>query len=101
MESRQPVNETIVVAVISALGLVLASALPAVLVQAFRRENAQDHATVRDRLDSIDAHIGVVEAKVDHVQYGLGSHLLEHKLREERYPNGNLGGTQTEGRSDK
>jgi hypothetical protein len=79
------VNDTVLVAIISALGLVLASALPAVLVQAFRRENAQDHATVRDRLDSIDAHIGVVEAKVEHVQYGLGTHLLEHKRNEELY----------------
>jgi hypothetical protein len=83
MEGRASVNDTVLVAIISALGLVLASALPAVLVQAFRRENAQDHATVRDRLDSIDAHIGVVEAKVEHVQYGLGTHLLEHKRNEE------------------
>jgi len=82
MERGSGVNETVVVAIISALGLVLASALPAVLVQAFRRENAQDHATVRTRLDSIDAHIGVVEAKVEHVQYGLGTHLLEHQREE-------------------
>lgn len=94
-------NDTVLVAVISALGLVLASALPAVLVQAFRRENAQDHQTVRDRLDGIDAHIGVVEAKVDHVQYGLGSHLLEHKLREERYPDGHTRRTEVEGNSDR
>jgi hypothetical protein len=83
MEGGAGVNDTVVVAIISALGLVLASALPAVLVQAFRRENAQDHATVRDRLDGIDAHIGVVEAKIEHVQYGLGTHLLEHKRKEE------------------
>lgn len=84
-------SDSIIVAAISALGLVLASLLPAVLLQVFRKENAQDHATVRDRLDTIDAHIGVVEAKVEHVQYGLGTHLLEHKRNEEL--NGNLGGT--------
>jgi hypothetical protein len=87
MEGRASVNESVIVAVISALGLVLASALPAFLVQAFRRENAQDHAQVSDRLEGIDAHIGVVEAKVEKMNYQLGTHLLEHERNEEE--NGN------------
>ena len=84
-------SDSIIVAAISALGLVLASLLPAVLLQAFRKENARDHAEVSDRLEGIDAHIGVVEAKVEQMHYRFGTHLLEHKRKEEQ--NGNLGGT--------
>ena len=88
-------SDSVIVAGISALGLVLASLLPALLVQVFRRENARDHAEVSGRLENIDAHIGVVEAKVEHVQYALGTHLLEHKLNEELH-DGNLGRTNGE-----
>jgi len=93
MERDPPMNDTVVVAIISALGLVLASLLPAILLQVFRRENARDHADVSDRLESIDSHIGVVEAKVEHLQYGLGTHLLEHKRKEE-LNDGDIGRTQ-------
>jgi len=98
MESLPKVNDTILVAIISALGLVLASLLPAVLLQVFRRENARDHADVSDRLEGIDSHIGVVEAKVEHVQYALGTHLLEHQ-RKEGLHNGDTRSTrdQTDG----
>lgn len=87
-------SDSVLVAAISALGLVLASFLPALLVQAFRRENARDHAEVSDRLENIDAHIGVVEAKVEQMHYKFGTHLLEHKRNEEL--NGNLGRTNGE-----
>ena len=83
MESSSTMTETVLIAVISAFGLVLASLLPAVLLQVFRRENARDHADVSDRLENIDDHIGVVQAKVEHLQLGLGTHLLEHKRKEE------------------
>ena len=72
-------SETVVVALIGGGAVVLAAVLPSVLVQLSRRENNRDHATVASRLEGIDSHLGVVEAKVDHVQYGLATHLLEHK----------------------
>jgi hypothetical protein len=83
-------SDTVLVALIGAGGVVLAAVIPSVLVQLSRRENNRDHATVASRLDGIDSHLGVVEAKVDHVQYGLATHLLEHKR--EDLENGNLGG---------
>lgn len=86
-------SETVIVALIGAGAVVLAAVLPSVLVQLSRRENNRDHATVASRLDGIDVHLGVVEAKVDHVQYGLATHLLEHKREE--IQDGNLGGDQT------
>ena len=85
-------SETVLVALIGSIGVVLAAVLPAALVQILRRENSRDHATVTSRLEGIDAHLGVVEAKVDHVQYGLATHLLEHKR--EDLTDGNLGGTR-------
>lgn len=85
-------SETVLVAVIGAGAVVLAAVLPSILVQLLRRENNRDHATVRSRLDGIDSHLGVVEAKVDHVQYGLATHLLEHKR--EDLEDGNNGGTR-------
>lgn len=84
-------SETILVAVIGSVGVVLAAVLPAVLVQILRRENSRDHATVTSRLEGIDTHLGIVEAKVDHVQYGLATHLLEHKR--EDFTNGDTRGT--------
>ena len=84
-------SETVLVALIGSIGVIAAAVLPAVLVQLLRRENSRDHALVASRLDGIDTHLGVVEAKVDHVQYGLATHLLEHKR--EDLEDGNLGGT--------
>ena len=83
-------SDTVLVALIGAGGVVLAAVIPSVLVQLSRRENNRDHATVASRLEGIDSHLGVVEAKVDHVQYGLATHLLEHKREE--LEDGNLGG---------
>ena len=83
-------NDTVLVALIGAGGVVLAAVIPSVLVQLSRRENNRDHATVASRLEGIDSHLGVVEAKVDHVQYGLATHLLEHKREE--LTDGNLRG---------
>jgi hypothetical protein len=85
-------TETVLVALIGSIGVVAAAVLPAVLVQLLRRENSRDHAVVASRLDGIDSHLGVVEAKVDHVQYGLATHLLEHKR--EDLEDGNIGGTR-------
>lgn len=85
-------SETVLVALIGSIGVVLAAVVPAALVQILRRENSRDHATVTSRLEGIDAHLGVVEAKVDHVQYGLATHLLEHKR--EDLEDGNNGGTR-------
>ena len=85
-------SETVLVALIGSIGVVAAAVLPAVLVQLLRRENSRDHAVVASRLDGIDSHLGVVEAKVDHVQYGLATHLLEHKR--EDLEDGNTGGTR-------
>jgi hypothetical protein len=75
-------NDTVLVALIGAGGVVAAAVLPSILVQISRRENNRDHATVASRLEDIDSHLGVVEAKVEHVQYGLATHLLEHKREE-------------------
>lgn len=75
-------SETVVVALIGGGAVVLAAVLPSVLVQLSRRENNRDHATVASRLNGIDAHLGVVEAKVDYVQIGLDTHLLEHQREE-------------------
>ena len=84
-------SDSVLVAIIGSIGVVAAAVLPAVLVQILRRENSRDHATVTSRLEGIDTHLGVVEAKVDHVQYGLATHLLKHKREE--LEDGNLGGT--------
>jgi hypothetical protein len=85
-------SEMIIVALIGAAGVSLAAILPAILVQMSRRENNRDHADVSRRLEGIDSHLGVVEAKVDHVQYGLATHLLKHQ-REELH-DGDNGGDQ-------
>ena len=86
-------NDTVLVALIGAGGVVLAAVIPSVLVQLSRQENNRDHATVASRLNGIDAHLGVVEAKVDYVQIGLDTHLLEHQR--EDIEDGNLGGDHT------
>jgi hypothetical protein len=41
-------NETIIVAIIAAFG-VIAAGLPAALIERARKENSQDHAKVRQR----------------------------------------------------
>jgi hypothetical protein len=67
-------NETIIVAIIAAIGVV-AAGLPAALIERARRENATDHAFVRHTLEAIDEHISEVEDSVDDMIEALKDHI--------------------------
>lgn len=67
----------ILIAVIAAIGVATAG-LPAALIERARRENADDHATVRRRLDRIDEHLDEIEDSVDDVADSLVGHLEWH-----------------------
>jgi hypothetical protein len=67
-------TEAIVIAVIGAVAVVTAG-LPATLIERARRENADDHAQVRRRLDRIDEHLDEIEDSVDDVAESLGAHI--------------------------
>lgn len=64
----------VVVAIIGAIAVITAG-LPATLIERARRENADDHASVRRRLDRIDEHLDEIEDAVDDVAETLGAHI--------------------------
>jgi dsDNA-specific endonuclease/ATPase MutS2 len=70
-------NETILVAIIAAFGVV-AAGLPAALIERARRENSDDHAKVSATLDSIEEHLTEIEDSVDDVAEALRQHTEEH-----------------------
>jgi len=72
-------NEAIIVAIIGGFAVV-ASGLPAALIERARRENSDDHAFVRDVLQGIDEHLTEIEDSVDDVAEALKEHI--HKDHE-------------------
>lgn len=70
-------NETIIIAIIAAFG-VIAAGLPAALIERARRENSDDHAKVRTSLDSIEEHLSEIEDSVDDVAEALRQHTEDH-----------------------
>jgi dsDNA-specific endonuclease/ATPase MutS2 len=70
-------NETILVAIIAAFG-VIAAGLPAALIERARRENSDDHAKVSATLESIEEHLTEIEDSVDDVAEALRQHTEEH-----------------------
>lgn len=67
----------ITLAVIAAFAVIMAG-VPSALIERARRENADDHATVRRRLDRIDEHLDEIEDSVDDVATTLVDHLNWH-----------------------
>jgi hypothetical protein len=67
----------VVVALIAAFAVIMAG-VPSAFIERARRENADDHAAVRRRLDRIDEHLDEIEDSVDDVAEVLGSHLSWH-----------------------
>lgn len=63
---------TVYAAVIAGLGYIIASMI------SFRRENRDDHAKVRNRLDNIDGSVRRVETKVERVEDKIDSHIVDH-----------------------
>jgi dsDNA-specific endonuclease/ATPase MutS2 len=70
-------NETILVAIIAAAGII-AAGLPAALIERARRENSDDHAKVSATLESIEEHLTEIEDSVDDVAEALRQHTEEH-----------------------
>jgi dsDNA-specific endonuclease/ATPase MutS2 len=70
-------NETILVAIIAAAGII-AAGLPAALIERARRENSDDHAKVSATLDSIEEHLTEIEDSVDDVAEALRQHTEDH-----------------------
>jgi hypothetical protein len=70
-------NETIIIAIIAAFG-VIAAGLPAALIQRARRENSDDHAKVRTSLEGIEEHLIEIEDSVDDVAEALRQHTDDH-----------------------
>jgi len=83
-------SETVIVAIIAAVGVV-AAGLPATLIERARRENATDHAFVRHTLEAIDEHISEVEDSVDDMIEALKDHMENTEAH-----NGHTRGTRTE-----
>ena len=71
-------NETIIVAIIAAFG-VIAAGLPATLIERARKENSQDHAKVSATLESISEHLTEIEDSVDDVAEALKQHVENHE----------------------
>ena len=69
-------NETIIIAIIAAFG-VIAAGLPAALIERARRENSDDHALVRTTLEHIEEHLTEIEDSVDDVAEALKQHITE------------------------
>jgi len=67
-------SEAVLIAIIGAVAVATAG-LPAALIERARRENADDHAQVRRRLDRIDEHLDEIEDAVDDVAETLGAHI--------------------------
>lgn len=70
-------NETIIIAIIAAFG-VIAAGLPAALIERARRENSDDHAKVRTSLEGIEEHLIEIEDSVDDVAEALRQHTDDH-----------------------
>ncbi len=70
-------NETILVAIIAAFG-VIAAGLPAALIERARKENSEDHAKVTSTLESIEEHLTEIEDSVDDVAEALRQHTQDH-----------------------
>lgn len=87
-------TEAVIVAAIGAFAVVTAG-LPAALIERARRENADDHAFVRRRLDRIDEHLDEIEDAVDDVAETLTSHIDDEEAH-----GGRTGRTDTETESD-
>jgi hypothetical protein len=83
-------SETVIVAIIAAVGVV-AAGLPATLIERARRENATDHAFVRHTLEAIDEHISEVEDSVDDMIEALKDHMENTEAHD-----GHTRGTRTE-----
>ena len=71
-------NETIIVAIIAAFG-VIAAGLPAALIERARKENSQDPAKVSATLESIEDHLTEIEDSVDDVAEALRQHVDDHE----------------------
>jgi dsDNA-specific endonuclease/ATPase MutS2 len=70
-------NETILVAIIAAAGII-AAGLPAALIERARKENSDDHAKVSATLESIEEHLTEIEDSVDDVAEALREHTQDH-----------------------
>jgi dsDNA-specific endonuclease/ATPase MutS2 len=70
-------NETILVAIIAAAGII-AAGLPAALIERARKENSEDHAKVTSTLESIEEHLTEIEDSVDDVAEALRQHTQDH-----------------------
>lgn len=71
-------NDVVLVALIGAFGTI-AAGLPAVLIERARRENSDDHATVRKKLSELRLGIEKVSTKIGSVDGKLEQHLNSHK----------------------
>ena len=88
-------TEAVLIAVIGAVAVATAG-LPAALIERARRENADDHAQVRNRLDRIDEHLDEIEDAVDDVAIVLGAHMDDREAH-----GGDTRPTGTEEESDR
>lgn len=70
-------NDVVLVALIGAFGTI-AAGLPAVLIERARRENSDDHATVRTKLGELRLSIEKVSTKIGSVDGKLEKHLNDH-----------------------
>ena len=70
-------NESILVAIIAAAGII-AAGLPAALIERARKENSEDHAKVNSALESIEEHLTEIEDSVDDVAEALRQHTDDH-----------------------
>jgi hypothetical protein len=70
-------NETILVAIIAAAGII-AAGLPAALIERARKENSEDHAKVNSTLERIEEHLTEIEDSVDDVAEALRQHTQDH-----------------------
>jgi hypothetical protein len=71
-------SDVVLVALIGAFGTI-AAGLPAVLIERARRENSDDHATVRKKLSELRLSIEKVSTKIGSVDGKLEEHLNNHK----------------------
>ncbi len=71
-------NDLVIVALIGAFGTI-AAGLPAVLIERARRENSDDHATVRKKLSELRLSLEKVSTKISSVDGKLEGHLNSHK----------------------
>ena len=70
-------NDIVLVALIGAFATI-AAGLPAVLIERGRRENSDDHATVRKKLSELRLSVEKVSSKIGSVDGKLEKHLNDH-----------------------